>query len=83
MSGAIARRRGDLWLVARMVFLVLLGVFALLPMVWMVLTSLKTQFAALQYPPEWSPRNVTFEEYAALLSPSNDVGREFLHLYGQ
>jgi multiple sugar transport system permease protein len=71
-----------LWLVARVVFLVLLGVFTLLPMVWMVLTSLKTQFAALQYPPEWIPRNVTFEEYTQLLSPSNEVGREFLTYMG-
>ena len=82
MSGAIARPRGDFWLVARIVFLVLLGVFTLLPMVWMLLTSVKTQFGALQYPPEWIPRNVTFEEYAALLSPSNEVGREFLTYMG-
>jgi multiple sugar transport system permease protein len=83
-DAAIARprRRGDVWLVARIVFLLLLGVFTLLPMVWMVLTSLKTQFAALQYPPEWIPRNVTFEEYAQLLSPANEVGREFLTYMG-
>ena len=48
-----SRRRGDGWLVARILFLTLLAIFTLLPMVWMVLTSIKTQFAALQYPPEW------------------------------
>jgi multiple sugar transport system permease protein len=85
MSGAAIdrpRRRGDAWLVARILFLMLLGAFTLLPMLWMVLTSLKTQFAALQYPPEWIPHNVTFEEYAQLLSPSNEVGREFLGYMG-
>ncbi len=50
---AEARRRIGGWRVAGWVFLALLLVFAVLPMVWMLLTSLKTQFAALQYPPEW------------------------------
>jgi multiple sugar transport system permease protein len=74
----IVRRRADLWTVLRVVFLTLLTIFTLLPMVWMVLTSVKTQFGALQYPPEWIPSNVTFEQYWRLLSPANEVGREFL-----
>ncbi len=71
-------RRTDPWTVLRIVFLALLTVFTLLPMVWMVLTSVKTQFAALQYPPEWIPHSITFEQYTRLLSPASDVGREFL-----
>jgi len=66
------------WNIARGVFLALLTVFTLLPMVWMLLTSVKTQFAASQYPPEWWPRNITFEQYFTLLSPANETGREFL-----
>ncbi len=71
-------RRRDPWRVGGNVFLAALVVFAMLPMVWMLITSLKTQFAALQYPPEWIPKNPTVEQYTRLLSPANDVGREFL-----
>ncbi len=49
------RRRPDGWGIAAWVFLTLLLLFAILPMVWMLVTSLKTQFAALQYPPELDP----------------------------
>lgn len=66
------------WTLLRVGFLALLTLFTVLPMVWMVLTSLKTQFGALQYPPEWWPHTVTFDQYTRLLSPSNEVGREFL-----
>ena len=53
--------------------LVLLGIFTVLPMAWMLLTSVKTQFAALQYPPEWIPSEPTLEQYTRLLSPANEV----------
>ncbi len=66
------------WRFGGNVFLAVLIVFTMLPMVWMVITSLKTQFAALQYPPEWIPKNPTLDQYWQLLSPANDVGREFL-----
>ncbi len=72
------RRRFDIWSLLRIVFLVLLTLFTVIPMLWMVLTSIKTQFAALQYPPEWIPHNVTLEQYTRLLSPTSDVGPEFL-----
>lgn len=75
------RRRGRAaggWPLAGVVFLFLLTLFAALPMLWMLLTSLKTQFAALQYPPEWLPSNVTLEHYERLLSPNSDVGPDFL-----
>ena len=75
----MTRRRGlDGWGVARVAFLTLLTVFTVVPMLWMVLTSLKTQFAALQYPPEWLPHTVTLEQYTRLLNPLSDVGQEFL-----
>lgn len=71
-------KRRDPWRIAGAMFLVGMTIFAMLPMVWMLITSLKTQFAALQYPPQWLPTNPTLEQYTKLLSPSNDVGQEFL-----
>lgn len=71
-------RRTDGWSRAKWIFLAVLTVFSLLPMVWMLLTSVKSQFAAMQYPPEWIPRNPTLQHYADLLSPSATMGREFL-----
>jgi multiple sugar transport system permease protein len=49
-----------------------------LPMMWMLLTSIKTQFAALQFPPEWVPHSPTLANYTALLSPRSEVGHDFL-----
>lgn len=72
------KARPDLWRSAGALLLLLLTVFSLLPMVWMLLTSLKTQFAALQYPPEWLPRSPTLANYAELLSPNAEIGRIFL-----
>jgi multiple sugar transport system permease protein len=75
-----ARRRkpADGWGLAGWIYLVVLLLFAFLPMLWMLLTSIKTQFGALQYPPEWIPRTITFEQYFRLLSPSSEIGHEFL-----
>ena len=78
MNRASSRGRTDVWSAMRIVFLTMLTIFTLLPMAWMVLTSVKTQFAALQYPPQWIPRSITFEQYWRLLSPTSDVGQEFL-----
>jgi multiple sugar transport system permease protein len=74
----MSAHRPDPWRRAGAVFLAVLIVFALLPMAWMLLTSIKTQFAALQFPPEWIPRSPTLTNYLTLLSPQSDVGREFL-----
>lgn len=71
-------RRVDFWRVGGWVFLTLLLLFAILPMAWMLLTSIKTQFAAAQYPPEWWPHSPTLQNYTRLLSPTSDVGQEFL-----
>jgi multiple sugar transport system permease protein len=71
-------RRGDPWRWIGAVFLAVLTAFAVLPMLWMLLTSVKTQFAALQFPPEWVPHSPTLANYTALLSPRADIGRDFL-----
>jgi multiple sugar transport system permease protein len=60
--------------------LVLLG-FAVVPMLWMLSTSLKGQFAALQQPPQWIPAHPTLDNYITLLSPTGTVGPIFLHYF--
>lgn len=72
------RKKMDGWGLAGWIFLVLLMIFAMLPMVWMLITSLKTQFAALQYPPQWLPENPTLDQYRRLLDPGSDIGKDFL-----
>ena len=78
LARASRTRKPGAWSITGTIFLIMLGLFAILPMIWMLLTSVKTQFAALQFPPEWLPHNPTLRNYATLLSPSSDVGREFL-----
>lgn len=70
--------RIDGWRIGGWAFLTLLLLFAVMPMAWMLLTSVKTQFAAAQYPPEWWPHRPTLENYTRLMSPSSEVGQEFL-----
>ncbi|KGM36035.1 carbohydrate ABC transporter permease [Inquilinus limosus] len=74
----IRRRPREPWRLVGNMFLVVLTAFSALPMLWMLLTSVKGQFAALQYPPQWIPTSPTLEQYRRLLSPNSDVGREFL-----
>ena len=62
----------------RWIFLAVLVAFAVLPMVWMFSTSIKSEFAATQQPPQWIPNEPTFEQYMTLLSPSNPTGQQFL-----
>lgn len=71
-------RRLNGWNVAGWIFLGLLMLFSVLPMLWMLITSVKSQFAAIQYPPEFLPANPTLEQYRRLLSPSNEIGGQFL-----
>lgn len=78
-AGRPRRRRLDTWGALGWAYLVFLLLFALVPMIWMLSTSLKTQFAALQQPPKWIPSNPTLQNYRELLSPSSEVGRDFLH----
>ena len=80
-EGRRKRRKVDGWDATRWIFLSLITIFAMAPMVWMFLTSIKGQFAALQYPPQWIPTEPTLEHYVRLLSPAEETGREFLR-YG-
>ena len=72
------RIRPSGWLVAGWIFMALLLAFSLLPMLWMLSTSLKSEYAATQYPPRWIPEFPTIQQYQELLNPTADVGRTFL-----
>jgi multiple sugar transport system permease protein len=75
----VASRRGINGLsLLRWVFLAFLLAFTVLPMLWMVSTSLKTEFASIQQPPRWIPADPTLEQYQELLSPTNRTGQQFL-----
>ncbi|MDW4498464.1 carbohydrate ABC transporter permease [Sulfitobacter sp. D35] len=66
------------WNITGWIFLILLLLFSVLPMLWMLITSVKSQFAAIQYPPKFIPDNPTLEQYYRLLSPTNEIGGQFL-----
>jgi multiple sugar transport system permease protein len=78
---ASPRRSFDGWRWSGRIFLLLLLLFTVMPMVWMFITSLKTGFAAMQYPPQWWPAEPTLSNYTRLLDPSNSVGQDFLRYF--
>jgi multiple sugar transport system permease protein len=71
----------DLWRWAGRIFLAVMLLFTLLPMIWMLLTSFKSGFAALQFPPQWWPHEPTLASYKKLLDPTNSVGEDFLRFF--
>ena len=62
----------------RWIFLAFLLAFTALPMLWIVSTSIKTEFAATQQPPTWIPAEPTLNQYTTLLSPTSPTGQQFL-----
>ena len=64
--------------IVAIVFMAGLLLYTVVPMAWMLSTSLKSQFAALQQPPRWIPEHATLDQYRTLLSPYNEIGRDFL-----
>ncbi|HET9661451.1 MAG TPA: carbohydrate ABC transporter permease [Thermomicrobiales bacterium] len=77
-----SRNRLDPWSIAGWVFLILLLLFTVIPMLWMISTSFKTQLGALQFPLKWIPTNPTLDNYTRLLDPGSDLGRTFLRYMG-
>lgn len=77
----VMRRKLDGWRWGGRIFLALLLGFTVMPMAWMLITSLKTGFAAMQYPPQWWPTEPTLENYWRLIDPSDNVGRDFLRYF--
>ena len=82
-SIAATRRRKpiDAWRWAGRFFLLLMLLYTAAPMVWMFLTSIKSGFAAMQFPPQWLPREPTLASYEKLLDPTNSVGQDFLRFF--
>ena len=75
------RKHIDGWRWAGRAVLTVMVVFTAVPMLWMVLTSLKSGFAAMLFPPQWWPKEPTLENYTKLLDPENIVGRDFLRYF--
>jgi multiple sugar transport system permease protein len=71
----------DGWRWAGRIFLAVMLFFTAMPMVWMLLTSIKSGFAAMQIPPQWWPKEPTLESYTKLLDPGNSVGHDFLRFF--
>lgn len=81
-ESAVTSRKGvGGWRWSGRIFLALLLGFTVMPMFWMVITSLKTGFAAMQYPPQWWPAEPTLENYWRLLDPNGSVGSDFLKYF--
>jgi multiple sugar transport system permease protein len=79
---AVARRGIDGWRWTGRIFLLFLLIFTAMPMAWMLITALKTGFAAMQYPPQWWPTEPTLENFTRLLNPAGSVGQDFLRYFG-
>ena len=77
------RRRKSIegWRLSGRLFLVFMLLYTALPMAWMLLTSIKSGFAAMAFPPEWWPNEPTLASYRKLLDPQNSVGQDFLRFF--
>ena len=82
-NNSTTRRRRKLngWRWAGRGILALLLFFTALPMGWMLITSFKSGFAAMQFPPQWWPNEPTLASYRNLLDPTNSVGQDFLRFF--
>lgn len=81
-SSLASRSRRPAWRkpenIAAVLFMLALLLYTAVPMLWMLSTSLKSQFAALQQPPRIIPDHITFDQYRTLLSPYSSIGQDFL-----
>jgi multiple sugar transport system permease protein len=73
------RRKVGVGDVVSWVFMTALLIFTAVPLAWMVSTSFKGQFAALQQPPQWIPSDPNIDQYKTLLDPSGEIGSKFMH----
>jgi multiple sugar transport system permease protein len=64
-----ARKRGDqVWTWGTKLTLVVMAVIMLMPFVWLVSSSLKSQIQIFSYPPQWIPNPVHWENYINALT---------------
>src|SRR5258707_13071438 len=57
-----------LWRWFSLLLLVVIGIAMLLPFAWLVSSSLKTQSNVFQYPPQWIPNPMQFQNYVDALT---------------
>jgi multiple sugar transport system permease protein len=84
IASIVTTRRGkpiDAWRWVGRIFLVMMLLYTAMPMAWMLLTSIKSGFAAMQFPPQWLPNEPTLASYEKLLDPTNSVGQDFLRFF--
>ena len=60
------------WQVLRVILLVLILSFLLFPILWVLLTSFKTNMEAYQFPPTFWPRQFTVQSYLDLYQKNNE-----------
>lgn len=58
----------NIWRTVRIIVLVVVAFFMLMPFVWLVTSSLKTQVNIFQYPPQWIPDPVMWQNYPNALT---------------
>jgi multiple sugar transport system permease protein len=75
------RKPIDWWRWGGRVFLFFMVIYAIAPMAWMFLTSLKGGFAAMMFPPQWWPAEPTLNNYIRLLDPRDTIGQDFLRYF--
>lgn len=69
---AVAGRRPPKWSdVLRFTVLLVLAIAFLMPIYWMIATSLKTEAAAVAQPVQWWPHEPTLENYRTILESPN------------
>lgn len=56
-----------LWHIVLHLVLIALGITFLIPLLWMISTSLKTPGTELVYPPQWIPRPIAWSNYGTAL----------------
>jgi multiple sugar transport system permease protein len=76
-----SRKRIDGWRWGGRFFLLFMLFYTAVPMIWMLITSIKSGFAAMQFPPQWWPKEPTLASYQKLLDPQNSVGQDFLRFF--
>ena len=69
----ITKKQTKIYKVILGIFLILASIFTLFPIVWMLLSSVKSQTELMQFPPTIFPKNITFENFEQLFTQMNFV----------
>ena len=61
-------RSGRLWNYLSIILLLVMGFIMIMPFVWLVSSSLKSQIDIFSYPPKWIPNSIHWENYVNALT---------------